>query len=468
MRARKVTIVGLLLAQAILAAVALNGEYLRIMNGPMLGAVGPDYALVWVRGTGEISMQVEYADNLQMTGARVSDPVILSKDDDYCATLRVEGLQPGTRYYYRVLVEGKPDKYTGLHPPSTFRTAPDDDFKGVFRVAFGSCARFQYDRKQEIWTILPRYHPDLFFWIGDNIYGDSLDPDIIAEEYRRQRDIPNIVEFLKEVPQLATWDDHDYGLNNSDRTNPSKAAMLEQFRLYWANPSYGTRETPGVFFQYRYGGVDFFFLDDRYYRDPEDDPDTAGKTQLGKAQLAWLMNQLRQSDAVFKLIIAGGPWSTFKESDSWGDFRHERDGLFNFIRDEGITGVVLVSGDTHAAELNVIPWSADGGYDLYDLVSSPLAQLPVQEVTFRGPANAAESRLRVPFTESPNFGLIEFDFTGEPTLRFNVVAVDGRPVWSPFVLTASELVNGVSSWKAKGDRASQFLMQHLPVRGRED
>lgn len=463
MQTRKIIIIGLL-AQAMLAASALSGQYLRMMNGPMLGAVGPDYALVWVRGTAEISMQVEYADNLQMTEARRTVPVVLSKADDYCATLRIEGLQPGTRFFYRVLVEGKPDKYAGLQPPSSFKTAPGEDFKGVFRVAFGSCARFQYDRKQDIWTILPRYRPDLFFWTGDNIYGDSLDPDIIAEEYRRQRDIPNIVEFIKEVPQLAIWDDHDYGLNNSDRTNPSRAGMLEAFRRYWANPSYGTDETPGVFFHYHYGGVDFFFLDDRYHRDPEDKPDSPGKTHLGTKQLAWLKKQLGESEAVFKVLVNGGPWTTFKETDSWGDFLHERDGLFDFIRDEGISGVVLVSGDTHTAELNVIPWSAHGGYDLYDLVSSPLAQVPFQKAIFRTPGNAEESRIRIPFTQSPNFGLIEFDFSGEPKLTFNVVGADGRLIWRPFELHASDLVNGVSTWESRIDPYAQLLMEHLRSR----
>ena len=89
-----------------------------------------------------------------------------------------------------------------------------------------------------------------------------------------------------------------------------------------------------MFFHYRYGGVDFFFLDDRYHRDPKDEPDSPEKTHLGTAQLSWLKTQLSESDAAFKVIIAGGPWSTFKASDSWGDFLHERNGIFDFIRDE--------------------------------------------------------------------------------------------------------------------------------------
>ena len=64
--------------------------------------------------------------------------------------------------------------------------------------------------------------------------------------------------LLRRVPQLAVWDDHDFGLNNYDRRHPAKEAALATFRRYWPNPSFGTPEVPGVFFAYRYGGVDFF------------------------------------------------------------------------------------------------------------------------------------------------------------------------------------------------------------------
>ena len=55
------------------------------------------------------------------------------------------------------------------------------------RIAFGSCPKWQDDRVQPIWPWVVHHEPDIFFWIGDNIYGDTLDPDILREEYRRQR-----------------------------------------------------------------------------------------------------------------------------------------------------------------------------------------------------------------------------------------------------------------------------------------
>ena len=89
--------------------------------------------------------------------------------------------------------------------------------------------------------------------------------------------------MYRHTPLVYMWDDHDFALNNHDRTNPIKFEALEVFKDYWANPSYGLPEVPGVFFRYSYGAVDFFFVDDRFYRDPNSDPDTPEKTMLGKA-----------------------------------------------------------------------------------------------------------------------------------------------------------------------------------------
>src|SRR3546814_13258810 len=83
--------------------------------------------------------------------------------------------------------------------------------------------------------------------------------------------------------------------------------------------------------------------------------------------------------------------------------------LFDFIRDEGIGGVVCISGDSHMDELNCIPRSQQGGYDIYDFCSSPLAQMPAAKNTRQAP----EVRVRDTWTRSVNVGLMRFDMTGD-------------------------------------------------------
>jgi alkaline phosphatase D len=174
---------------------------------------------------------------------------------------------------------------------------------------------------------------------------------------------------------------------------------------------------------------------------------------LGAAQKAWLKDRLRASKAPFKILATGGGWTVNKGpgGDSWASFLTERNELFDFIRDERISGVVLLSGDTHIAELNAIPWSEKGGYDLYDLVSSPLAQDSADDFLERRP----ELRIRQAYFGSTNFGLLHFDMRGkDPWLEFNVLNYRGDAVWKPFRIYASELVNGKATWREKMDDLS--------------
>jgi alkaline phosphatase D len=287
----------------------------------------------------------------------------------------------------------------------------------------------------------------LFLWIGDNIYGDSLYPEILQEEYRRQRDVASLQPILHSVSHLAVWDDHDFGLNNQNKSNPIKESALTIFKQYWANPSYGLPEVPGIFFRYSYGDVDFFFLDDRYYRDADLEPDTPDKTLLGASQLSWLKTELTASNATFKVLVAGSGWNKGKGvgEDSWAAFLNERNKIFDFIRDHEISGVVLLSGDTHVGELNVIPWSEKGGYDYYDFGSSPLAQGTPDSWLERRP----ERRIRSVYFQGSNFGLVEFFFEPTPRLTYRLIDTQGRSVWETFEVTAEELVNGVTSWPSK-------------------
>ncbi len=439
-------------------ALADSTGYPRLLHGPMVGAMTTSKLQLWMRASGRYPVSVLYGQLPDLSDARQSDEVAATPENDFVVRVELTGLQADTTYYYRVLVAGEPAKYLDNLPPFRFHTAPQGPSR--FRVGFGSCARWQEYPHQPIWPALERWEPDLFFWLGDNIYADTIEPAIMSDLYKIQRAVPEFQGLGSSVPQFAVWDDHDYGLNNSDLGNPMREDSLRLFKQYWANPGYGTPQTPGVFFKYNYGGVDFFFLDNRYHRDPNDKPDGPDKTHLGAGQLAWLKDGLQASDAPFKVLITGGGWSHNPDAtgeDNWASYRHERDGLFNFIRDEEIGGVLLMSGDIHRAEANCIPWSANGGYDLYEFASSGLAQnTPVPEWI-----EVPEVRLREPFTGGHNAGVIDFDLTqDDPVVRFNVINARAQSAWDePVTLRASELQNGVASWQRKVDPEL-----HLPLR----
>ena len=435
--------------------------YPRALAGPMIGAPGPNHITVWVRATGAFPVQLEYA-----TDRDFADPVrgvsaVARAEEDFCVTLRQEGLQPNQTYYYRLRYDGETDRYQPL--PYRTRTAPRG--RVDFRVAFGSCCRIQYDRDQRIFDAVRQLEPDLFLWLGDNIYADTDQGQALSDLYTRQRVVGTLEPLLRSTPQLATWDDHDFGFNDSDGLSPFKTESLRLFKSYWANPSYGSDSAPGIWFKQSYGGVDFFVLDGRYHRTPSAAPDTPAKTMLGAAQKAWLKAELQRSRAPFKILVSGGGWSSAEREeggDSWGVYLHERNEIFDFIRDRGIEGVICISGDSHMGELNCIPRSGEGGYDLYDLGSSPLAQMPAVKQLRQVP----EMRVRDTWSRSVNVGLMRFEMGPRPRLTYTLHDVLGAPVWDPLVLTPDDLRNGVRSWDRLADPEElRRLERHRARRG---
>lgn len=426
--------------------------YPRLMQGPMVGVTEVDSVTIWMRASGPYPVLVEYSTSPDFSDLRRSEEQRATPETDYVVTCRLEGLSAGATVYYRPVVDGEIPHELRSRVPFQTRAAIIEP--ASFCVAFGSCARIARHPIQPVWDAISDINPDLFFWLGDNIYGDSLDPTILAEEYRKQRSVPNFGPLGRSVPQLAIWDDHDYGLNDHDRRHPAKAQSLDVFKRYWANPSYGLEGAPGVFFKYAYGGVDFFFLDNRYYKDPADAPDDANKSLLGQVQLNWLKQGLQASQASFKVLIAGIGFTEEKGpgQEAWSSYLAERNALFDFITENAITGVVLMSGDTHIAELNSIPWSHRGGYDLYEFVSSPLAQ----ECSTSWLNYGAVPRIRQIYSGGPNFGYLRFYCDeDDPRLTFNIQSALGGDVWSKFEVRASELRPGVQSYLEKMDARSR-------------
>jgi alkaline phosphatase D len=93
--------------------------------------------------------------------------------------------------------------------------------------------------------------------------------------------------------------------------------------------------------------VQFFMLDGRYHRSPDKAPDGTDKTMLGAKQLAWLKRELLASKAPVKILASGSEWETHGSDDSWSLYRQERDPFFQWIDEQKIEGVILLSGDRH-------------------------------------------------------------------------------------------------------------------------
>ena len=304
------------------------------------------------------------------------------------------------------------------------------------RIAFGSCAH--QDRPQPIWDAVLGYRPELFVFAGDNVYGDvtSVEMTELKAAYARAREIPGYHAIREATRVLATWDDHDYGVNDGGADFPFRAAAQALFLDFWSIPDDDPRASrPGIYHAQTFGPegmrVQVILLDTRFFRSPLKPSDQRGapgkerwlpdldpaKTMLGEAQWAWLRAQLGEP-AELRLIVSsiqvlaeGHGW------ERWGNLPLERARLLELIADTGANGVVFLSGDRHVGAL----------YRLNEGVPYPLHEITASGINMTYAANreAGPRRLGAVYG-AENFGTIDIDWwTDEVTLA--VRAMHGEP-----------------------------------------
>ena len=101
-------------------------------------------------------------------------------------------------------------------------------------IAFGSCSK--EDKDQPILETILTKEPELFIYLGDNIYGDTRDMDILKKKYDLLGAKDEFQNLRSNCMVLATWDDHDYGENDAGRHYPYKAESKEIFLDFWQEP----------------------------------------------------------------------------------------------------------------------------------------------------------------------------------------------------------------------------------------
>ncbi|HKS36227.1 MAG TPA: alkaline phosphatase D family protein [Verrucomicrobiae bacterium] len=333
-----------LLVASLLSPPGVLGEaYLEL--GPMLGHVSSTEARIWAKASGEARLSVRVSEQIDPGSGRTERGSMLSAASDFMGHVRATRLKPSTRYFYRVLLDGKPAM---LPPFPSFVTAPPEGSSGRLRFAFISCSgRNGYDAAAGYADLAARTNVDLLLMLGDNHYADSTDRAKQRPAYYDQRRQPGFRMLTERIPTYAIWDDHDYGPNDSDGSATGKEISLQTFQQFWANPAYGRANNPGVHFKFSRGDVDFFMLDNRYHRSTNSAPDDGTKTMLGREQLAWLKGELAASKAKIKFVASGSSWQTHGTGDSWTSFDRERREIWKFIEGRGIRGVIFLSGDRH-------------------------------------------------------------------------------------------------------------------------
>ncbi len=312
------------------------------------------------------------------------------------------------------------------------------------RIAFGSCAK--QDKPQPIWDAVVEMQPQLFVLLGDNIYGDTADMNLLRAKYALLGNQPGYQKIKQTCPVIATWDDHDYGADDSGVDYPKKRESQQIFLDFFeAPPDDPRRSHDGVYSASVFGPVgkqvQLILLDTRYFRSPLKTGYTPGEpgegyrgkyvpntepdsTILGEPQWRWLEEQLK---VPAEMRIVGSSIQLIANehgSEIWDNFPHERARFLKLLRETKANGVVVLSGDRHLAEISRLPEDAkDGiGYPLFDITSSSL-NAPSGNMTKAGIrfANQINShRIGLQFFDT-NFGTILIDWDQpDPVVRLQV------------------------------------------------
>jgi alkaline phosphatase D len=333
------------------------------------------------------------------------------------------------RWLHRSLVAGGVVLTAGLP-----RLAPAGIQAGdrpLTRIAFGSCCR--QTEPQPIWRAINDLQPELFVFLGDNVYGDTRDMSVLQAQYDLLAANPGFRTLRERTPILATWDDHDFGEDDAGADYPMKEESRRIFCDFWGEAAESPRRVrDGIYQAYLIGPpgrrVQFILPDLRFNRTPLQARDLAGTdyetwakelkakgrpvpgpyernpsrdpTMLGENQWRWLEQQLAVPADMRVLCSSLQVVADFPGWEAWVNYTRDQQRLFDTIRRHRAQGLFCISGDTHYGELSLLDVNVP--YPMWDLTSSGLTEVwPVV------PPNG----LRVgPILQEANFGLIEIDW----------------------------------------------------------
>jgi len=415
-----------------------------LQSGPMVGFADMREVQLWVQTKEPASVKIKYWEEGKPEEVFYTEAVRTTAGKAFSTHLVADQVQPGRRYTYVLYINNKQVKRPyalGFQTQELWqwrKDAPD------FRFAIGSCAYVNdvpYDRPGRpyggdygIFTAIHARKPDFMLWLGDNTYLREPDWNTrtgVLYRYTHTRSLPELQPLLGSTSHYAIWDDHDYGPDNADRSFWGKDLTLEAFKMFWANPNYVLLEEGGITGTFTWQDVQFFLLDDRWFKAPNE---WAGeRTLLGDRQLQWLLDALSSSQATFKVIAIGGqvlnPSALF---ENYSTYEEERQRLLQQIQQADIRGVLFLTGDRHHTVLTKL--ERPGTYPLYDLTVSPLTAGVAKP-------KDGENPLQVPGTlvTEKNFAVVEV--TGPQTdrrLKMRIFDNSGKELWQR-ELKATEL-----------------------------
>ncbi|MCP4808433.1 MAG: hypothetical protein GY913_06005 [Proteobacteria bacterium] len=283
------------------------------------------------------------------------------------ARVRVEGLTSDTAHRCALMTaDGRRSEVV------RFRTALGEGESRLLVIGATSCLGAD-DRPWPTLTNAAAEELDVMIMLGDTIYSSSTTYEGYSEEWATQVQYKGLQDLQRSTSFVATWDDHEVANNWYLGDNVSEDQLEAATRAF--KDHMPMEEGPGglgIWRVLRWGEVcDLIVLDSRSERIKDE-------RYLSDEQMAWLKETLSTSTARFKLILNSVPitdlYSLFlnvEASDRWQGYEAEREDLLGHIDDQGIEGVLWLSGDFHYGALNYVSPQGRVGADQMEVMCGP-------------------------------------------------------------------------------------------------
>lgn len=346
----------------------------------------------------------------------------------------------------------KPTESAASAQTMTMKSAKLNLSKPMTRIGFGSCLK----EKQEmtIWPLIGEEDPDLFVFLGDNVYGDAYPNDPLFDDpampkmvgaYEELATRNEFTEFRADTPMMYAWDDHDYGKNDGGAEYKFKDKAKELFLQAWDIPADDPRRSREGLYMSKIVGpqgqsVQMILLDTRFFRGPLKKTDTynekgkeryvpsydSSSTMLGKAQWAWLADELKKPADLRILVSSIQVLADGHGWEAWKMLPLERNKLYRTLREAGANNTIVISGDRHAGAI----YKRDdvAGFPLYEMTTSSL-NMPVSawkkpEDTYVEPGPYRMTAMQ----DEINYGMVDIDWDNKTaTLR---LVSPGNDTWT--------------------------------------
>lgn len=389
-----------------------------IINGPAIGGVTPTGARMYLCTEQPQTINILLSEDGNENNTK-SFQAFTTKEKFNTTIVDLSDLKTDTKYFYSFLIGEKKDSIQGsftTFPVNgkrgnyTFVTGSCQETENmkVFDVIPKHNPRFMLhtgDFTYPDYQIAPDY---------------SADYAKVAYSYRKRYDEKVMKEMLYSIPIDYIYDDNDYVGGNGGRYNKNgfrsnfkgtvdHMFIIDSFPPSWRRnvikgyteffPGYEMVDTSeGIYHSFKFANAEFFFVD---RCSAHEDPLAANFTYdakkntwsfspkdsvtlFGAKQMQWLKNGLKNSTADWKFIVSGAPFNKALRklidkgmkiqkiqakgyngfhmatgfASYFAGYPKEQEDFLNFIKQENIKDVIVISGDTHH---NVMDDGANAG-----------------------------------------------------------------------------------------------------------